>query len=95
MKISLPLKPALMLRFVLVYGGMIGVLLFVLRLLAYSFSFSVVTIEQYVGAIAIIFVFVGIFVGKNLEQTKDRSPDLRCTYFSPHLSAKENWKYWN
>lgn len=57
-------------KIILLYGGAMAVLLGVLKYFEYSFFVKDLSIEIYIGAIALLFTALGIWAGRKLTRTK-------------------------
>lgn len=57
-------------KIILLYGGAMAVLVGVLKYFEYSFFVKDLSIEIYVGAIALLFTALGIWAGRKLTRTK-------------------------
>lgn len=57
-------------KIILLYGGAMAVLVGVLKYFEYSFFVKDLSIEIYVGAIALLFTTLGIWAGRKLTRTK-------------------------
>lgn len=57
-------------KIILLYGGAMAVLVGVLKYFEYSFFVKDLSIEIYIGAIALLFTALGIWAGRKLTRTK-------------------------
>src|SRR5687768_3242335 len=57
---------------ILIYGSALAVLIAVLKLIEYRFFVRDISLELYIGIIAVLFVVVGAWAGRRLSQPKVR-----------------------
>ncbi len=55
---------------ILLYGGVMAVLVGLLKYFEYSFFVKDLSVEMYIGAIAVLFTALGIWTGRKLTRTK-------------------------
>lgn len=67
-------------RTILIYGIALAVLISVLKLMEYKFFVRDISLEIYVGLVAVVFVAIGVWVGQRLVRPKVKvvmsSPDF-------------------
>ena len=57
---------------ILIYGSALAALIAVLKLIEYRFFVRDISLELYIGLVAILFVVVGVWAGRKLTQPKVR-----------------------
>lgn len=59
-------------RTLLIYGAALAVLVSVLKLIEYRFLVRDISLEIYIGLVAVVFVAVGVWVGRKLSRPRIR-----------------------
>jgi DNA-binding CsgD family transcriptional regulator len=59
-----------MTRTVFIYGLVLAVAVFMLKMLEYKFFYRQLSVEIYIGTIAILFTIVGVWVGSKVSRKK-------------------------
>ncbi len=55
---------------ILLYGAALAALIAILKLIEYRFFFRDISLELYIGLVAVLFVIVGVWAGRKLTQPK-------------------------
>lgn len=74
-----------MTRTVLTYGVILGTLLIVMKLIEYSFFSYKITLEMYLGLVAVIFLGLGAFVGLMMSKPISKK---KARVFKPLLNGE-------
>ena len=72
---------------VLIYGSSLAILVFVLKLIEYKYVVRDLTLEFYLGVVAVLFTFVGVWTGFRLS--KKRVLPVDPTFVLDSKSLKE------
>ena len=86
---------------ILIYGSALAALIAVLKLIEYRFFVRDISLELYIGLVAILFVVVGVWAGRKLTQ-----PKVRVVIAPPDFTVDEkqlerlgitpaSMKYWS
>ncbi len=59
-----------MIRTVILYGGSLALLVFILKLVEYRFLAKDLTLEFYIGAVAVLFTTLGVWAGLRITKRK-------------------------